>query len=93
MTLAVRVRPGASRTWVGGSFDGPLGPALVVAVSAPAVEGTATQAVVRAVAVALGVKSRDLSVRTGRTSRDKLLVIDVNSREISVRIRELLETC
>ena len=40
----VRVRPGASRTAVGGRYDGPLGPALVVAVTAPAVDGRATEA-------------------------------------------------
>src|SRR6185369_13269764 len=56
VTVAIRVRPGASRTAVGGRYDGPFGPALVVAVQAPAVEGRATEAAVRAVARALGVK-------------------------------------
>ena len=34
-TIAIRVKPGASRTTVGGAYDGPYGPARVVAVNAP----------------------------------------------------------
>ena len=45
---------GASRTRVGGRYDGPHGPALVVAVHAPAVDGRATEAARRALAEALG---------------------------------------
>ena len=47
MRILLRVRPGASRTAVGGRYDGPSGPALVVAVAARAVEGQATKAVLR----------------------------------------------
>lgn len=74
-TIAVRVRPGASRTRVGGRYDGPYGPALLVAVDAPPVDGRATEAVVRAVARALGLRTRDVTLRTGSTSRDKLLAV------------------
>ncbi|HEX6075806.1 MAG TPA: DUF167 domain-containing protein [Micromonosporaceae bacterium] len=73
--LPVRVRPGASRTRVGGRYDGPYGPALVVRVTAAPVEGKATNAVLLAVAKALGVRRSAVSVRTGGTSRDKLLTI------------------
>jgi uncharacterized protein YggU (UPF0235/DUF167 family) len=72
-TIAVRVRPGASRTRVGGRYDGPYGPALVVAVTAPPVDGRATDAVLRAVADALGLRPRDLALKAGATSRDKLI--------------------
>ena len=44
MRVTVRVRPGASRTRVGGSFGDGAQRALVVAVSARAVDGAATQA-------------------------------------------------
>ena len=43
MRVVVRVRPGASRTVVGGSQDG----ALIVRVGAQAVEGQATEAALR----------------------------------------------
>ena len=56
MRILVRVKPGASRTKVGGWYDGPSGPALVVAVAARAVGGQATKAVLQAVADALGVR-------------------------------------
>lgn len=72
MRLAVRVRPGASRTRVGGTH----GDRLVVAVTARAVDGAATEAALRAVADALGLRPRQVSLVTGATSRDKLLDLD-----------------
>jgi len=75
VTLPVRVRPGASRTRVGGRHDGPYGPALVVRVTATPVAGKATEAVLVAIAKALSLRRSAVSVRVGRTSRDKLLTI------------------
>jgi len=69
--LTVRVRPGASRTQVGGSYDG----ALVVRVSARPVDGAATAATIEALANALGVPRRSVVLVSGATSRTK--VIDV----------------
>jgi uncharacterized protein YggU (UPF0235/DUF167 family) len=56
---------------VGGAHDG----ALVVRVTARAVEGAATEAVLVAVAEAFGVRRREVSLVSGATSRTK--VIDV----------------
>ncbi len=75
VTVAIRVRPGASRTKVGGCYDGALGPALIVAVGAPAVDGRATEAVLVALARALGVRRRQVSLHIGQTSRDKVVAI------------------
>ncbi|QOC91091.1 DUF167 domain-containing protein [Micromonospora craniellae] len=75
LTVAVRVKPGASRARVGGRFDGPHGPALVIAVNAPAVDGRATEAARRALAEALGVRPSAVSLRTGAASRDKLFLV------------------
>ena len=89
MTVAIRVRPGSSRTVVGGRYDGPFGPALIVAVQAPAVEGRATAAAVRAVAEALRIKPRTVRVMAGETSRDKLLAIADAPGDLATRIDTL----
>jgi uncharacterized protein YggU (UPF0235/DUF167 family) len=76
LSVAVRVRPGAGRTRVGGCYEGAHGPALIVAVGAPAVDGKATEAVRRALAEALGVRAADVGLRIGATSRDKVFTVD-----------------
>lgn len=89
MTIAVRVKPAAARDRVGGCYDGRYGPALVVAVSAPAVDGRATDAVLRAVAGALRLRTADVSVRTGATSRDKLLSVADPPDDLIARVAAL----
>lgn len=69
MRLTVRVRPGSSRTRVGGRY----GDALVVAVTAPAVDGRATTAALRALADACGVAPGAVRLVTGATSRSKVV--------------------
>jgi len=88
-TIAIRVKPGASRAKVGGRHDGPYGPALVVAVNAPPVDGRATEAAVRSVAKALGVRPSALSLRAGAASRDKLLALVDPPADIDARVRGL----
>jgi uncharacterized protein YggU (UPF0235/DUF167 family) len=75
VSVAVRVRPGAGRTRVGGRYEGPHGPALIIAVGAPAVAGKATEAVRRALADALGVRAGDVTLRLGATSHDKVFTV------------------
>jgi uncharacterized protein YggU (UPF0235/DUF167 family) len=89
LVVAVRVKPGASRARVGGAYDGPHGPALVVAVTAPAVGGRATEAARRALAAALGVRATAVSLRTGAASRDKLFEVDGEVPETAERLRAL----
>jgi len=86
-TVVVRVRPGAGRTRVGGCYAGPHGPALIVAVGAPAVDGKATEAVRQALADALGVKAREVELKLGATSRDKVFTVpgDVEERLAALR--------
>jgi uncharacterized protein YggU (UPF0235/DUF167 family) len=90
LTFPVRVRPGAARTAVGGRWDGPHGAALIVAVDAPAVDGRATEAVLRATARALGLRRSALSVRVGVRGRDKLLVVADPPADLAERISALL---
>jgi hypothetical protein len=89
VTVAVRVKPGAARARVGGRHDGAHGPALVVAVAARAVDGAATEAALRAVADALGLRRSALDLVTGRTSRDKVFVVDPAPADLAARVEEL----
>ena len=84
--MAIRVRPGASRTKVGGAY----GDRLVVAVSARAVDGAATEAALGAVARAFGVRPRHVTLVTGATSRDKVVEIDLPAAEVAERLAALL---
>ena len=88
-TIAVRVKPGSSRVRVGGRYDGPNGPALVVAVTAPPVDGRATEATLRALAAALRVKPATLSVRAGTTSRDKVIAVTDAPPDLQDRVARL----
>lgn len=85
-SVVVRVRPGAGRTRVGGRYEGPHGPALIVAVGAPAVDGKATEAVRLALADALGVKAREVVLKVGATSRDKIFTV---AGDVGVRLAAL----
>jgi uncharacterized protein YggU (UPF0235/DUF167 family) len=87
--VAIRVKPGASREAVRGRYEGPYGPALVVAVNAPAVDGRATEAAVRAVAKALRLRAADVWLKLGTTSRDKLLEIADPPPDLAHRISSL----
>lgn len=86
----VRVRPGASRTRVGGAHAD----RLVVAVSARAVDGAATDATLKALADALGVRPRQVTLVTGRTSRDKVVAVEcadaAQARDVVATVERLL---
>jgi uncharacterized protein YggU (UPF0235/DUF167 family) len=88
--VTVRVRPGASVTRVGGSHDG----ALVISVCARAVDGRATEAALEALARALGVRRRQVSLFTGAASRSKLVDVDpgpLPCGQLEARLRDLLD--
>jgi uncharacterized protein YggU (UPF0235/DUF167 family) len=91
VTFPVRVRPGASRTAVGGSYAGPLGPAIVVAVGAPALDGRANTATLTALAKALGLGRRQVLLRSGERGRDKLITVTDPPPGLPERLRALLE--
>ncbi|HSN44342.1 MAG TPA: DUF167 domain-containing protein [Propionibacteriaceae bacterium] len=71
----VRVKPGSSRNRVGGNYASPDGDALIVAVSAPAVDGRANDAVIKVLADALSVRRADITIIHGHLGRTK--VVDV----------------
>jgi len=84
--VAIRVRPGASRTAVGGAY----GDRLVVRVSSRAVDGAATESALAAVAEAFGVRRRQVRLVNGETSRDKLVELELDPAETLRRVGELL---
>ena len=71
MRIAIRVRPGSARPGIGGEHAG----ALVVRVSARAVDGKATEAALAAVAEAFGVRRSAVSLVSGASSRIKIVEI------------------
>jgi uncharacterized protein len=87
MRVEIYVRPNASRPAVGGDFDG----ALVVRVVEPPDAGRATEAALDAVAAAVGVPRRSLSLVRGARSRRKLVEVEVEARpEDAARVQSAL---
>jgi len=86
--VAIHVKPGSARTAVGGRHG--EGDTLVVSVTARAADGKATEAALRAVAEAFGVRRRDVSLVMGATSRDKLVEIDGDPPGLAGRRDSLL---
>jgi uncharacterized protein YggU (UPF0235/DUF167 family) len=85
-SVSIRVTPGASRAGVGGR----RGDDLVVRVSERAVDGRATQAALRAVADAFGVRPRQVRLVSGATSRTKVVEIEADPALVAIRCDELL---
>ena len=72
-TFTIRVRANATNNKVGGTAGDP--PRLVVAVQAPAVDGKANTAILKELAKAFGLKSREFTILSGLTSRDKRIQV------------------
>ncbi len=87
--VTVRVRPGASRTRVGGRWGAEE--VLTVSVGARAVDGAATAAVRAAVAEAFGLRPRQVTVVAGERSRTKVLELDCPPVEGRTRLLDLLD--
>lgn len=87
--VTIRVKPGASRTKVGGAYGDPA--ALIVAVQAQPVDGQANASVIEAVATALEIRKSEVTVVPGHTGRTKILAIETNEvQSLQARIDELL---
>ncbi|MCP4007380.1 MAG: DUF167 domain-containing protein [bacterium] len=84
----VHVHPRASRELVGGEHDG----ALRVAVRAAPSDGEANRAVCRAVAAALELKNRQISLISGGKSRRKRLRAQGDPQVLASRVQALRET-
>jgi len=87
MRILVRAQPRARRAMVGGAApDG----ALRVAVTEPAADGRATEAVQSAVAQAFGLPRRSVRLVQGAAARSKVLVLDGDEAVLAARMKELL---
>lgn len=85
--LAIYVKPGVRTPFVGGTFDG----LLTVAVSAPASDGAANRAVLTALAQALDLPVRALSIAAGESSRRKSVAISGCDERVLAQIGALRE--
>jgi len=90
--VSVRVKPGASRTKVGGQYgeESAQGAVLIVFVAQRAVDGAATEGVLKAVAKAFGLRRADVDLVRGHTSRTKVLELRGEERVLATRLAELL---
>ena len=93
MRVSVRVKPGASRTKVGGQYgevSAGQDAVLIVFVAQRAVDGAATEAALLAVAKAFGLRRADVDLVRGWTSRTKVLELRGEEQELSTRLAQLL---
>lgn len=93
LRITVRVKPGASRTRVAGAYGDDR--QLVVAVNAPPVDGAANDAVIEALADALGVRRRCLTIVSGHTARSKVVQVDAGTGDLAAltaRVSALLDS-
>ena len=76
LTLLLYVQPGASRTEVCGEHDG----RIKIRLKAPPVDGKANQALCVFLAEAFGVKKSQVVLKSGETSRLKMIEIVMASQ-------------
>ncbi|MGE3074099.1 MAG: DUF167 domain-containing protein [Dehalococcoidia bacterium] len=84
MRFAVRVTPRAKRDAVIGFSEEGI---LLVRVSAAPADGEANAAVVKLLAKALGLPSREIVMTSGATSRLKVFEVPLAREEIESRLR------
>ncbi|GHD65569.1 DUF167 domain-containing protein [Jeongeupia chitinilytica] len=83
--LRLHVQPGARRTEVVGLH----GDALKLKLAAPPVDGKANTRLIAWLADAFGVPQRQVTIKAGQTSRQKLVVIEGSERDPAT----LLDPC
>jgi len=86
MRVEIHVRPNAATPALGGDFDG----ALIVRVVEPADSGRATEAALKAVAAAIDMPRRSVTLLRGPKNRRKLLEIQASSVDAR-RIQSVLD--
>ena len=77
MTLTLHIQPGARKT----EFAGLHGDALKIRLAAPPVDGKANDALVKFIAETLGLPKSAVNLKSGHTSRRK--VLEVRGAEVA----------
>ncbi|MSO71509.1 MAG: DUF167 domain-containing protein [Alphaproteobacteria bacterium] len=91
LQLRVRVNPRAGRDRVLGVIELPSGPALKIAVAAPAAEGQANVAVMEFLAKGRGVPKTKISIASSAFGRLKLLQIEGDMEELAAKLDAMIE--
>lgn len=73
-TITVKVKPRAKVQKITTASDG----SLIVQLSEPPVDGKANAALIEILADYFGVSRRQISIKTGQTSRTKIVEIDMD---------------
>lgn len=81
-TLTLHIQPGAKKTEVAGVH----GDALKIRLAAPPVDGKANAALIDFLAARLGLSKSQLSLKSGQTSRRKVLELAVQLPDIEQRL-------
>jgi uncharacterized protein (TIGR00251 family) len=84
--IHLRVKPGARADAIVGFHGG----ALKIAVAAPPEKGKANDAAVALLARALGVPESSVSIVAGRTSQNKVALVDLPADELHARLSAIL---
>ena len=76
--LSLRVQPNARRDGFAGLWNDTH---IKIALSAPAVDGKANDALIDFLADSLGFKKKNIFIVTGQTSRCKIILIEMNDEK------------
>ncbi|HVJ53511.1 MAG TPA: DUF167 domain-containing protein [Aliidongia sp.] len=87
--LAIRLTPRAARNELDGVAAGPDGRAVLqLRLAAPPVDGAANKALIAFLADRLRVRKADITIRSGETSRLKILHLAGDARALMARLDE-----
>lgn len=81
-TLTLHIQPGAKKTEVAGEH----GDALKIRLAAPPVDGKANAALIAFVADRLGVAKSAVTLKSGQTSRRKVLEVSAAPADTALRL-------
>lgn len=84
ITLTLHIQPGARKT----EFAGLHGDALKIRLAAPPVDGKANEALVKFVAETLGLAKSAVSLKSGQTSRRKVLEVQGTTPDAVARFAQ-----